>query len=191
MGADFTITMAPFADALVDPTADGFNYKQLDETAVDDITGRPLISWFNAQFYEYNGWPGSTDGYDQIIAAGWDPARVVMGAEDNALEGGPCWVHLKQLASITAELRRKYPRFGGIDGWAYARAGTTDGLTQPWMWYRAMGEVLDGRRRNGTYAPLPPPPGCNIGGMVSRSGSGAVMVRDAHQAATPAAEASS
>ena len=114
MKPGFLITMAPVAlDLTANPAGfSGFDYKELDGLAVDG-DGNKLIDWMNAQFY--NGWgsPTSTQTYDNIIAAGWEPERVVMGVIAAKNEGNG-WAAIETLKSTVSQLAAKYPSFGGV-----------------------------------------------------------------------------
>ncbi len=112
---DFLITMAPVAQDLTNYPAEfsGFDYKELDSRAMDDKTGAKQIDFFNAQFY--NGWGpcNSTKTYDDIVSAGFDPSRVVMGVI-TADSLGHDFCQIGQLKSTVKKLAKKYPRFGGV-----------------------------------------------------------------------------
>ena len=71
-GEDFTITMAPVSDALINDGAGfgGFSYKKL----YDSNEGRH-IDWFNTQCY--NSYTLET--YKKIINNGYPPEKVVFG----------------------------------------------------------------------------------------------------------------
>lgn len=143
MGPDFDITMAPVASALSHGgSLSGFSYSDLDAQARDPDTGTPMISFYNAQFT--NGWgsAGGTNDYDAIIGAGWDPSRVVMlaSAATNDASG---WVPISTLKNTIKSLRNKYPNFGGVNGWEYFDAGSSDGLSQPYMWMANLREALN------------------------------------------------
>ncbi|KAF7932920.1 uncharacterized protein EAE97_008687 [Botrytis byssoidea] len=143
MGPDFDITMSPVASALSHGgSLSGFSYSDLDAQARDPDTGTPMISFYNAQFT--NGWgsAGNTNDYDAIVGAGWDPSRVVMlaSAARNDASG---WVPISTLKNTIKSLRNKYPNFGGVNGWEYFDAGSSDGLSQPYMWMANLREALN------------------------------------------------
>lgn len=144
-GSSFLITMAPVASALASPTGgdlSGFSYFDLDSQAVSS-TGEKLVSFYNGQFYSGFGSPATTSTYDKIVSAGWDPERVVMGVID-ASNDGSGFVKLSTVQSTITSLRAKYPTFGGVDGWEYFDAGSSDSLTEPWEWVKAIGSSVFG-----------------------------------------------
>ncbi|QSZ37400.1 hypothetical protein DSL72_009498 [Monilinia vaccinii-corymbosi] len=143
MGPDFVITMAPVASALSHGgSLSGFSYSDLDAQARDPNTGTPMISFYNAQFT--NGWgnAGNTNDYDAIIKAGWDPSRVVMLVSAAPNDAGG-WVPVATLKNTIGSLRKKYPNFGGVNGWEYFDAGSNDGLFQPYLWMSKLREALN------------------------------------------------
>lgn len=145
MGPDFLITMAPVASALVSADGgdlSGFSYFDLDSQAVAS-DGTPLVSWYNGQFYSGFGSPEDTSTYDSIVAAGWDPARVVMGVLDSPTDGSG-YVATSTVQSTAASLLAKYPTFGGVDGWEYFDAGSGDGDAEPYQWVQAIASSLFG-----------------------------------------------
>lgn len=145
LGSDFLISMAPVASALAEQDGgdlSGFSYFDLDKQAVSS-NGTKFVSWYNAQFYSGFGSPESTSTYDEIVDAGWDPARVVMGVLDSGSDGSG-FVALKTIQSTIASLLAKYPTFGGVDGWEYFDAGSSDGDGKPWEWVKSIGGSLFG-----------------------------------------------
>lgn len=112
--ADFVISMAPVAADLTSspPEYSGFNYKQLDNAAVDS-SGKHQINFFAGQFY--NGWGdcGDTATYDQIIQNGYDPSRVAFGVLADS-EDGNGFCSLATVQSTIKSLRKKYPSMGGV-----------------------------------------------------------------------------
>jgi len=146
MGPDFLITLAPVASALASPDGgdlSGFSYFDLDAQAVAADNTTKLVSWYNGQIYSGFGSPASTSTYDSIVSAGWDPARVVMGVID-AQNDGSGWVAVSTVQSTIASLLAKYPTFGGVDGWEYFDAGSSDGDSEPWQWVQSIGSALFG-----------------------------------------------
>ena len=113
-GSGFIVTLAPVAkDLTAEPKGfSGFDHKELDALAVDEH-GTPLIDWFNVQFY--NGWgrADSTERYDEIIAAGWNPARIVFGVLTAETEGNDFY-KINNLQKTIATLKSEYPSFGGV-----------------------------------------------------------------------------
>jgi hypothetical protein len=146
--APFSITMAPVATALINNNTNnlsGFNYFELDSSAVDD-SGAPLVDWYNTQFYSGFGSAGTPGTYREIIAQGWAPERVVMGVLDSASDGSG-WVNTNSIVTTIQELRAQYPSFGGVSGWEYFNAGLQEGVgTEPWQWVKVIQDAL--------YAPL-------------------------------------
>jgi hypothetical protein len=145
MGPDFLISMAPVASALASPTGgdlSGFSYFDLDAQAVAS-DGSKLVDWYNGQFYSGFGSPASTTTYDNIVTAGWAPARVVMGVLDSSNDGSG-FVPLATVTKTIASLKAKYPTFGGVDGWEYFDAGANDGDAQPFQWVQSIGAAVFG-----------------------------------------------
>lgn len=88
--------------------------------------------------------------YDEIVGeGGWAADRVVMGVLTNPGDGGSGFVGLETLKSVLSSLGGKYPTFGCAVGWEYWAAGTGDGLEKPWMWVKALGEVISGAGAGG------------------------------------------
>ena len=146
LGPEFILTMAPVASALASTDDDGlsdFSYFDLDSQAVVSGTSTKLVSWYNTQFYSGFGDAGSPGTYQSIIEAGWDPSRIVMGVLDSSNDGSG-FVDLSALESTIQQLRAQYPTFGGVDGWEYFDAGSSDGLSQPWQWDQTIGNSLFG-----------------------------------------------
>lgn len=151
-GADFLITLAPVATALIPdpnipahlrpprpmlasgpspnplhptlPHLSGFSYPELECS----IHGRE-IAWYNTQFYCGWGDASTTQWYDAIIAAGWAPDKVVMGVITNPGNGAG-HVPVAKLRDTCAKLREKYKNvgkgFGGVMGWEYFNSGDCD-----------------------------------------------------------------
>ena len=139
-GNDFLITMAPVASDLTGDGVSfgGFSYKQFDQS-----TAGKQINWYNGQYY--NGFVQGSfeDSYGQAISNGFAPSRVVMGFLNSANDGGG-FVGLTHIENIIANLRSRYSNFGGVYGWEYFDAGSSDGLSQPWVWTKQVGEALFG-----------------------------------------------
>lgn len=148
-GPSFLITLAPVATALLPdpkipppprptlastrtpnplhptlPHLSGFSYPELECS----VYGRE-IAWYNTQFYCGWGDAANTQWYDAIVAAGWDPSRVVLGVVTNP-GNGPGHVPVSQLRDVVGQLRAKYKSvgggFGGIMGWEYFNCGDCD-----------------------------------------------------------------
>lgn len=151
--------MAPVASALLPNTAStglhGFSALDLDAQATEP--SRPngkLVNWYNAQFY--NGWgdASSSGMYEDIVSGGqWAADRVVMGVLTNPGDGGSGFVGLEVLKGVLGSLKGKYAAFGCAVGWEYWAAGTGDGLAAPWMWVKAVGEVVLGGAESAVEQP--------------------------------------
>ncbi|MFB9904904.1 glycosyl hydrolase family 18 protein [Allokutzneria oryzae] len=137
-GSSFVITMAPVATALSGGgNLSGFSYEDLYRSHGSKI------DWFNAQFYCGWGSLASTAGYDRIIARNLvPPAKVVAGALTNP-SGCQGFVDVPRLRSTVTELVRKYPTFGGVDGWEYFNS-LPGGTARPWEWAAEMTAALRG-----------------------------------------------
>ncbi|KAF2713512.1 glycoside hydrolase family 18 protein [Pleomassaria siparia CBS 279.74] len=151
-GEKFLITMAPVATALIPdpqipvhqrpprpvlasgrtpnplyptlPHLSGFSYPELEYSAI----GKE-IAWYNTQFYCGWGDASTTQWYDTIIAAGWNPEKIVLGVVTNPGNGAG-HVAVDALRHVCAQLREKYKNmgkgFGGVMGWEYFNSGDCD-----------------------------------------------------------------
>ncbi|KAE9372624.1 glycoside hydrolase family 18 protein [Stipitochalara longipes BDJ] len=153
LGSSFLLTMAPIASALLSEDAtnlSGFSYFALDALATVPGSDRKLIKWFNAMFYGH--FPKGPPHYEDVIEAGWNPERVVMGVLDSADGGQPNgFLRVERLGEMVGELRGLYEEqggFGGVAGWEYFDAGSGDGydgeVVENWQWVKRVGEVLFG-----------------------------------------------
>ncbi|EOD50296.1 putative class iii chitinase protein [Neofusicoccum parvum UCRNP2] len=150
-----------------------------------------LVSWYNVQFY--NGWGDARETrlYDAIVAAGWPPAKVVLGVLTNARNGGSGYVAPPLLEDVLRVCRARFPAssggagehrprcFGGVMAWEYFNAGANDGEAEtaaaqalphagrPWEWAQRVGRVV--------RAALPPGGGVDAGRGVERTAPGAQM----------------
>ncbi|KAM0716298.1 hypothetical protein Q7P37_007743 [Cladosporium fusiforme] len=168
MGKDFLLTMAPVGSALLPGGSGvglhGFSQREMDDQATE--ASRPngkLVSWYNAQFY--NGWgdASSTDMYDEIVnEGGWAADRVVMGVLTNPGDGGSGFVQLSTLESVLKSLSSKHASFGCAVGWEYWAAGTADGMEFPWMWVKALGDVITGNTNAEETTSTPPSAPSNV-----------------------------
>lgn len=114
-GPDFLVTMAPVADDLTNIQAfySGFNYQLLDAAAVDD-DGNHIIDFFNAQFYSGYGNCNTTENYDQAVAAGFAPERIVMLVPADENDAGP-FCSIETLEGVATALAKNYSTsFGGM-----------------------------------------------------------------------------
>lgn len=147
-GNDFIITMAPVASDLTGGGGSfgGFSYKEFDQSSVGQ-----QVDWYNGQYY--SGFVQGTfeDSYARAISNGFAPSRVVMGFLNSANDGGD-YEGLNHIEDIIANLRSQYSNFGGVDGWEYFDAGSSDGLSQPWMWTKQVGETLFGSSPKNTLS---------------------------------------
>lgn len=137
-GPHFTITMAPVASALTKaawPNLSGFSYRELEEA-----TESREVEFYNAQFYNGFGDMASTEGFDSVVAAGYDPRRIVAG-QVTTPENGAQWTPFDQLAGTMGDLRRKYGEIGGIMGWEYFN-GKPGGEAKPWEWAQQITAIL-------------------------------------------------
>ena len=106
-GEDFTITMAPVAEALLNDSPSGFssiNYKDLFDSELGDH-----ISWFNVQAYGCFNF----DTYDKIIQNGYPPEKVVLGMIAGDFLDDNFHVALDVIKNIVD----KYPNMSGCDVW--------------------------------------------------------------------------
>jgi len=145
--------MAPIASALLSEDAtnlSGFSYFALDALATVPGSDTKLIKWFNAMFYGH--FPKGPPHYEDVIEAGWDSGRVVMGVLDSADGGQPNgFLRVERLVEVVGEFKALYEGksgFGGIAGWEYFDAGSSDGydgeVVENWKWVKKVGEVLFG-----------------------------------------------
>ena len=150
-GADFLITLAPVATALLPdpkvpphlrpprpalteansplpnplhptlPHLSGFSYPELECS----VYGKE-VAWYNTQFYCGWGDAGTTQWYDAIVSAGWSPYKIVLGVVTNPGNGAG-HVPIGKLRDNCARLREKYRHvgrgFGGVMGWEYFNSG--------------------------------------------------------------------
>lgn len=145
-GPAFLITLAPVAPALLsrDPrhNLSGFDYAALDAARGGDI------AWYNAQFYCGWGDAGAPAGYLALVAAGWAPARVVLGVLTSARNGGG-FVEMERLAETVLGIAEKTGGgWGGVMGWEYFNA-EPKGEGRPWEWAEVVGGLVGARREGG------------------------------------------
>jgi hypothetical protein len=127
-GPDFVITLSPVASALQEGGANlsGFNYFELEAARGRDI------AWYNGQFYSGFATSASASDYQDVMDAGWDADRVVMGMLTNSANGGG-FVALDTSANTIEQLVAEYPNFGGVAGWEYFNS-QPGGTAAPWEW---------------------------------------------------------
>ena len=146
MGPDFILTIAPVSYALMDeilPISGSLNYTQLDRlaTASDKPNGK-LIDFYNVQFYG-GGTPegDQATAYQQVITHGWDPSRVMLGLTTDNTDSS--WEPIKTYQSTVTTLQSKVQNFGGVVGYDYWNAGSSDKLSR-WQWVQKIGDALFG-----------------------------------------------
>lgn len=137
-GEHFLITLAPVRTALVNKqNLSGFDHLTLEKGLCDQI------AWYNTQFYCGWGDMASTAGFEEIMAHGWPPEKIVIGLVTNPRN---CrgWVGDKDLSKALTTIVEKYPNMGGVMGWEYYNAVTEANpkVGQPWVWAQFMGRVL-------------------------------------------------
>jgi hypothetical protein len=143
MGSNFILTMTPVASALTGGgNLSGFSYFDVDSQAVDG-NGNKLVNWYNTQFYSGFGSASDPSTYQSIVAAGWDPNRVVMGVLDSTNDGDG-FVDINTLKNTISSIKSQYENFGGVYGWEYWDAGTNDGLSDPAQWVQSVGSAVFG-----------------------------------------------
>lgn len=140
-GPDFLISMAPVALDLTDDPAmfSGIDYTIFDQLAVDS-QGNKIIDWYNAQFYSGFGDCNSTDLYVQIVQNGFDPSRVVMLCPADANDAQP-WYPVGTVEQTASALAQNYSNFGGVGGYEYLYAGTSDNITRI-QWYQDVASAV-------------------------------------------------
>lgn len=141
-GSDFIITMAPVASDLTTKGASalgGFSY-----SAFESSSAGPLVNWYNGQYYSGFVRGSLESSYQSAINNGYAPSRVVMGVLDSAKDGSG-FVSLSSVKGAITNLKEDYANFGGVDGWEYFDAGSSDGLSKPWQWTKQIGNALFGK----------------------------------------------
>ncbi|KAI6461008.1 hypothetical protein MCOR17_006495 [Pyricularia oryzae] len=136
-GPDFVLTQAPVGTALSrggTPNLSGFSYRDLDQAVGGSI------EFYNAQFYNGFGDMATTAAYDSVVAAGWDPRRIVAG-QITTPANGQQFVPFDQLRRTMDELRARYGEIGGIMGWEYFN-GKPGGESEPWEWAQEITAIL-------------------------------------------------
>ena len=141
-GADFIITLAPVATALLpaQPHLSGFSYHDLERQRGSEI------AWYNTQFYCGWGDASTTMWYDAIIKTPFSPFpanKVVMGLITNPRLGAG-YVDWEKLEPVLRSLRAKYASkgaFGGVMGWEYFCA-MPGGEVEPWRWVENVSKTI-------------------------------------------------
>ena len=127
-GEDFTITMAPVADALINDGAGfgGFSYKELYTSP----EGKH-ISWFNTQCYDSY----TLETYDSIIKNGYPPEKVVFGLLGGDYDGFTVALH------EINKVKEKYKKMLGVFVWEYLIAPPDK--KDPSQWCKIMKGIED------------------------------------------------
>lgn len=137
-GSDFLITLAPVRTALVNKQ----NLSGFDHPMLEKGLGQ-YIAWYNTQFYCGWGDMSSTAGFEEIVAHGWPPEKVVIGLVTNPKNCGG-WICDKELKAALVAIRKKYPTLGGVMGWEYynsiTEAHPNEG--EPWVWAQFINSIL-------------------------------------------------
>jgi hypothetical protein len=150
-GSNFLITLAPVATAMQNRQhLSGFSYVDLERAM-----GRH-IAWYNTQFYCGWGDMHSTEGFDGIVACGWDPNKIVVGLVSNP-ENGRGWVQEEFLEATLGAIREDYPTFGGVMGWEYfnctiSTLETSGSKVAPWRWVKMISDILKPQRSSSISA---------------------------------------
>ncbi|GAB2502899.1 hypothetical protein GCM10027063_47730 [Promicromonospora xylanilytica] len=121
-GQDFVITLTPVATDMAGRTSfsGGFSYAELERRAGS------RIDWYNTQFYCGWGDLSSTRVYDQILANGFSPDRVVAGTVTNPANCAG-YVDWPTFDATVGSLVAQHPNFGGVFGWEYFNSVGYDG----------------------------------------------------------------
>ncbi|KOS21945.1 Chitinase 2 [Escovopsis weberi] len=134
-GSDFLITLAPVAsDLSYGYGLSGFSYSTLEEDNGADI------SFYNTQFYSGFGSMASTSDFDEMVANGWSPTKIVIG-QLTSPSNGFGYVPQATLNNTIISLRQKYGQIGGVMGWEYFNSAP-GGTAAPWEWAVIMTSIL-------------------------------------------------
>lgn len=132
-GPDFVITLTPVATDMAGRTrfSGGFSYAELERRAGD------RIDWYNTQFYCGWGDLRTTTVYDQILANGFTPGRVVAGTVTNPANCSG-YVDWPTFDATVGTLAARHPDFGGVFGWEYFNSvGYAGGGRASWFAHAA------------------------------------------------------
>lgn len=140
-GEDFIITMAPVASDLTTQGRSAFG--RFSYSKFDASNAGQMVNWYNGQYYSGFVRGSLEESYEAAISNGYSPERVVMGLV-NSENDGSGFVGLDEILETVENLQDEYRNFGGVDGWEYFDAGSSDGLARPWMWTKRIGKVLFG-----------------------------------------------
>jgi chitinase len=135
-GPDFVITLTPVATDMAGRTSfsGGFSYAELERRAGD------RIDWYNTQFYCGWGDLSSTRVYDQILANGFTPDRVVAGTVTNPANCAG-YVDWPTFDATVGTLVARHPDFGGVFGWEYFNSVGHDGGDRE-SWFAHVADVV-------------------------------------------------
>jgi chitinase len=135
-GPDFVITLTPVATDMAGRTSfsGGFSYAELERRAGD------RIDWYNTQFYCGWGDLSSTRVYDQILANGFTPDRVVAGTVTNPANCAG-YVDWPTFDATVGTLVARHPDFGGVFGWEYFNSVGHDGGDRK-SWFAHVADVV-------------------------------------------------
>lgn len=137
-GPDFLITLAPVRTATVNKqNLSGFDYATLEKGLGQ------YIAWYNTQFYCGWGNMASTAGFEEIMGHGWPAEKIVIGLVTNPAN---CrgWIADEPLRKALREIKKRYPKLGGVMGWEYFNSVTESHPEEgePWVWAQFMKEIL-------------------------------------------------
>jgi hypothetical protein len=96
----------------------------------------PLVDWYNVQAYCGWGNPLQPDMYTNMVKAGWEPSKLVIGTVTSwtMCQG---YVDPKQFGNAMRDLMKQYADFGGVMGWEYYHP-----QGEHWQWADIIGEHL-------------------------------------------------
>ena len=133
--------MAPVASDLTSDSGSafgGFSYTEFDQSSAG-----ANVNWYNGQYYSGFVEGSLEESYQNAINNGYSPDRLVMGVLDSENDGAG-FVSLSDVEGVIANLKDDYSNFGGVDGWEYFDAGSSDGIKHQWMWVKQVGDALFG-----------------------------------------------
>ena len=133
--------MAPVASDMTSDSGSalgGFSYKQFDQSSA----GRS-VNWYNVQFYSGFVQGSIEETYESAINNSYSPKRIVLGVLDSESDGNG-YVSLGDVTETISNLRSDHSNLGGVGGWEYFNAGSSDGLSRPWMWVKQISRALVG-----------------------------------------------
>jgi len=135
-GPDFVITLTPVATDMAGRSnfSGGFSYAELESRAGS------LIDGYNTQFYCGWGDLRTTTVYDQILANGFTPDRVVAGTVTNPANCGG-YVDWPTFDATVGSLVEQHPDFGGVFGWEYFNSVGYDGGGRE-SWFAHVADVV-------------------------------------------------